>query len=589
MLPEYIRREGKNLQYDKWIIGLIMEDMGSAYAKDLIRDVKEALSGYDSVRLVVISGKYDSPDIDMHEYRQVYNVIHRLDDICEFDGLIVSCAAFAKVMRRAKKQGPDSRILSIPKVFVGEGPRDETIVTCDNELGIRNAIEFLININGCRKLCMLAGRTDIYDAVKRKEVFIQSLNDNGIPYKEQYCVDADMSENCIPEAERLMDQNPDMEAVFCVNDSSAKGMYAAMRKRGLVPGEDIQIFGFDNTREAAMMEPPLSSVGTEGGTAGSKTVELLLKKLNGEATETVMLPTRLYGRESLKYATYDYSARDLQFLDSAVLDRMFDDCFYRFKNEKYLRENVNLRRLFHELLKKMMSAARRRYMSEDEFAELLRLADIFVENGALEYTDIRTLMKSIDRLQDGINRRRGSVVVNSKINRVFLRIKDKLVMELAKQKELDQIKRDSAREKLEDFCLRAMDRIKVTEDDSERIIRNIGGLGLENAAFYVFERPVVFEDEDTIDLPEEIRLACVVKSGIFYMIPEVRQAGAVSSMFSRDELTGMDSGLLILPVICGSYVYGFLACGITEDIFDRGVIISTELGRALYLNDLFAH
>lgn len=583
MLPEYIRREGKSLRNDKWIIGLIMEDMGSNFAKDLIKDVIEALPEDDSIRLVIISGKYDDPGMDMHEYRLVYNTIHRLDELCEFDGLLVSCASFAKIMERAHEEGADSRILNIPKIFVGEGPENETIVKCDNEIGIRLAIDFLVNINGCRKLCMLGGRDDIYDAVKRREVFKQSLADNGLIFSEQCYVGADMSENCIAEAEHLLDLNPDMDAVFCVNDASAVAMYAAMRKRGLVPGSDIQVFGFDNTREAGTMEPPLSSVGTEGATAGSKIVELLLKRLNGETTQTVMLPTRLYGRESLKFATYDYSENDLQMPDTAVLDRMFDDCFYRYKNEKYKRENVDLRRLFREFMKRMLGAAYNRFMSEEEFGELLRLADIFIENGALDYTDIRKLMKSIDRLQEAINSSMISGSFNSKINRVFLRIKDKVIEELAMQRELDQIKRNGNREKLEEFCLRTVDYIGTPGDNTERIIRNISGLGLETAAFYLFENPIVYENDKLVDLPDEIRLVCVVKDGVFYMIPEGRQTGPLKTMFSRDELDGMDTGLLLLPVLCGLFVYGFLVCGVSEDVFNRGMIISTELGRALYL------
>lgn len=587
MLPEYMRREGKTLRNDKCIIGLIIQDMGSTYARDLIRDTMEALPEDDSVRLVVIAGKYDEPDIEMHEYRLVYNLIHRLEEICEFDGFIVSCAPFADVMKRAHEEGEDNRILNIPKVFVGDGPQGEAIVKCDNEVGIRSAIDFLVNINGCRRLCMLGGRDDLYDAVKRKEVFIQSLADNGLEFKEHNYVGTDMSENCIPEAERLLDLNPDMDAVFCVNDSSAVGMYAAMKNRGLVPGRDIQVFGFDNTREAGTMEPPLSSVGTEGATAGSKTVELLLRGLDGEKIESVMLPTRLYGRESLKYASYDYTTKDLELPDKAVLDRMFDDCFYRYKNEKYERENVDLRRLFHEFMTRMLSSSHRRYMSEGEFFDLLKLVDIFIENGALSYTDIRKLMKSIDRLQDAINKEKSSAAVNSMLNRVFLRIKDKVIEELAKQRELDQIKRNNSRERLEEFCLRATDHISISEDDSARIIQNIGALGLKNAAFFRFARPIVYEHDKPVDFPTEIKLACVVKEGIFYMVPEGRQTGAVKTMFSRAEFAGMDMGLLLLPVLCGSNLYGFLACGITEDIFERGLMISTELGRALYLNDLF--
>ena len=137
----------------------------------------------DAIRLVVLAGKYDEPGIDLHEYRQVYNLIHHLEEICEFDGFIVSCAPFADIMKRAASDENGRHFLDIPKVYVGDGPRDATIVKCDNEIGIRSGIDFLININGCRKLCMLGGRDDLYDAIKRKEVFKQGLADNGIEFR----------------------------------------------------------------------------------------------------------------------------------------------------------------------------------------------------------------------------------------------------------------------------------------------------------------------------------------------------------------------------------------------------------------------
>ena len=42
------------------------------------------------------------------------------------------------------------------------------------------------------------------------------------------------------------------------------------------------VFGFDNTRMAAEMTPPLSSIGASSITLGQKAFELLLDKIEGE-------------------------------------------------------------------------------------------------------------------------------------------------------------------------------------------------------------------------------------------------------------------------------------------------------------------
>ena len=589
MIPDSMRKEGKGIWNDKRIIGLIIDDEGSEYAKDLLKDAAEALPQDDSARLIVLAGKHydpDDPDRNLQEYKRVYNMLHKLERLCTFDGLLVSYGDFNDVMMHSGDKGPGSSMMDIPMVFVGEGPSWGIICGCDNETGIRSAVDFLVKINGCRKMCMLGGREDLTDAVIRRKVFKQSLIDNGLEYKEQFYVATDMSENCVSEAELLLDLNPDVEAVFCVNDSVAKGLYEALKKRGLMPGKDVQVFGFDNTRGASIMEPPLSSVGTEGATAGRKIMELLLSKLDGEEVESVCLPTRLYGRESLKYATYDYSTMELVTADDSFIYRMFNDCFYRYGNVKHTRESVDLKRLFYEIMSRMLNAMRSRYISVEEFNGLLLLVDIFVENGAMEYTDTRKFMKSVDRLQSAINETARSKSVNAMINRVFLRVKDKIIMEISARNEADAIKWEASRKRIEQFCLRTIDYTGILGDDSERIIRNIEGIGLNNAAFYMFDSPVECSNGQDADFPENIRLRCIVKNGMFYTISRDRQNGLLKDMFSREELTTMDKAFLILPVVCRFYIYGFLACGFEEDIFDKGVMLSMELGRALYLSEI---
>lgn len=591
MLPDYIRKEGKSILDDRWIIGLIVDNIDSEYSKDLIRDVEDALPMDGSIRLIVIASKYEDPynkDREMRDYRSVYNSVMRLAEVCDLDGLLISHGGFIAALKKAEAAGTAGRISKLPRILFGETYEDEVIVRCDNKSGIRSSIDYLARVNGCRKICMLGGRDDNCDALERKECFIQSLRDNGIEFSANCYVGTNMSGNCEREAESLLERNPDMDAVFCINDSVAGAMYNVIRKRGLKPGRDVQIFGFDNTRSAGTMDPPLASIGTDGSTVGRKMLELLMCRLKGEAVESVTLSTRLYGRDSLDYDAYDYSSFDLMSVDEAFVDRMFDDCFYRYKNERYDREMVNLRLLFHEFISRITNAMQRRYMSNEEFGEILRLSEIFIENDATEYTDIRKLMNSIDRLQEVINTTSGSLSVNSMINRAFLRIKDRLIKKLASQKEEGSIRRKENREKLERFCIRATEQSNSMYVDDSRIIRNISELGLYNAAFFKYDSPLLFEYEHTADMPYYIRMCCSIKEGEFYLTTRDRQNGPVKLMFTRPELASMSDGFLVLPVCCGPHIYGYLLCGLSEDIYDRGGFVAAELGRALYLNEAIA-
>ena len=77
-----------------------------------------------------------------------------------------------------------------------------------------------------------------------------------------------------------------------------------MRERGLIPGKDMIVFGFDNADMTGQMMPPLASIGASGITVGQRALELLLDMINGQEVSSVVVPTRLFGRESFEYETY---------------------------------------------------------------------------------------------------------------------------------------------------------------------------------------------------------------------------------------------------------------------------------------------
>ena len=63
------------------IIGLMMEDSFTDYAKDIIHSIMNALGSMGDNRLVVIAGKHDSqdaPDTVEYHYKSVYNSIYLL-------------------------------------------------------------------------------------------------------------------------------------------------------------------------------------------------------------------------------------------------------------------------------------------------------------------------------------------------------------------------------------------------------------------------------------------------------------------------------------------------------------------------------
>ena len=87
---------------NKLTIGLIVEDVFTDFAKDIIQSVVQAIPNNKNTELVVIAGKfvdYNGHDDVQKQHKIVYNTIYRLEEICKFDGLLVALGSMAKIKR----------------------------------------------------------------------------------------------------------------------------------------------------------------------------------------------------------------------------------------------------------------------------------------------------------------------------------------------------------------------------------------------------------------------------------------------------------------------------------------------------------
>lgn len=81
-------------------------------------------------------------------------------------------------------------------------------------------------------------------------------------------------------AERMLDGSNAPTALVCVNDSMALGAMRAVEDRGLVPGNDVAIVGFDDSLIAQLLRPGLSSVRQPVEAVAGELVATLLAELS---------------------------------------------------------------------------------------------------------------------------------------------------------------------------------------------------------------------------------------------------------------------------------------------------------------------
>lgn len=572
----------------KRIIGLVIENLFTEFAQEVIQNVISTSRLNQDVNIVIVSGKYD-PGTDLsdhqHRYKRVYNSVYKLEELCGFDGLIISLGSMENIKREIIQKRYFEKLKGTPKVFVVSDLEDQPSVNYDNSTGIDEAVDCLVNAYGLSRFAMLGGRDDNVDARVRKVLYAQALKRNSIDFTDDNYVSADMSTDTQEQARELLDKNPDVQAIFCVNDASAVGLFDVMAQRGLVPGKDIMVFGFDNTIAAGRMTPTLASIGASEVTLGQKAVEEVLSQMNGNPPKSVLVPTRIYGRESFEYEMYEYTTMELLTADESFVSRMFDDCFYRYRYEFRDRESVNLPRLFAEIMTRILKTLKSKYLSMEDYNELCKLIDIFFDNGAMDFTDAGKFTKSVELLQNAVNYHGG---YNRNVNRLFARMKDRAIIALAENKLRASDRLITGRQKIQNMMVETVSYSDDAEDTLNRIVRNFDKLGLMNSALFMFGSPVAYDADKEDLIPQYIDLKCVMKSGELYVIPKERQQGLTGDMFKRVELSPKCTEFVPFPIFYKETIFGFLVCEYSDEIANSGEYFADQLARTLYMNENYS-
>jgi DNA-binding LacI/PurR family transcriptional regulator len=98
--------------------------------------------------------------------------------------------------------------------------------------------------------------------------------------------------------EQLLDQAPDLDAVFVASDLMAAGALTALRRAGKRVPEDVAVGGFDDSHIAETTAPKLTTIRQPYQRISSEMVRLLLSLIDGESPTAVIVPTELVVRDS---------------------------------------------------------------------------------------------------------------------------------------------------------------------------------------------------------------------------------------------------------------------------------------------------
>ncbi len=218
----------------------------------------------------------------------------------DVDGVIVAGSVPDELIRYLKNE-------NIPLVLIDYGVPDLKIdtVCMDNRSGLFLVIKHLTD-QKIKKIAFIGGSNRHPSINERFEGYQMAMEHAGLGHisrndKYRYFIESETNmEVGIKGISEVLKKVPDIEAVVCVNDTTAAGCLQQLRKLKKRIPKDIAVIGFDNNNYASLTHPPLTSVQVPKIELGVEAIRLLISRIENpqQIHQTRIIPVDLIIRES---------------------------------------------------------------------------------------------------------------------------------------------------------------------------------------------------------------------------------------------------------------------------------------------------
>ncbi|SFJ64137.1 transcriptional regulator, LacI family [Halobacillus dabanensis] len=269
-------------------IAVLLPRLTNPFFGNLIEAIEEKASewGYQ----VIVCQTHDSKKKEM-DYLQLLKTK-------QVDGMIM-----ASLVNEWKDVEPN--LESGPIVFCNEYMDESCIpmIHMDHKQAAYEATSHLLN-EGCRQIAYVSGGPESHLSRKRKEGFIEAIEQHGLSFQEELAIDWAMDVNDGQKVFRLLkNELPHVDGVFTGSDEVAAGLiYEASSSDWNIP-EDLAVVGFDNQMLSLLMVPSVTTIEQPVKQMADKTVDVLIQQLlhpGALAPKRYIYPHQLLIRNSTK-------------------------------------------------------------------------------------------------------------------------------------------------------------------------------------------------------------------------------------------------------------------------------------------------
>lgn len=566
----------------KKTLGILVSGIMDEYTKSICHGVVRQSQEFN-MNTIIFPGKYierdlsDNPEL-MYEYQ--FNTVFSYARPENVDVLICAIGSICSFTDSDGMKRFLEPYHNIPVILAGTKIDGYLSVTYDNTTGVSDGIRFLIEKRNCKNIGIISANTSNTDSMERQQAAIECIRDHGLAISPEQIVYGNLSCRSTAAYHSLLDHNPDLDAVFCVNDDTALGFYDALREYGKNPGKDVLVMGYDDTIAASKATPSLSTVHADGSLIGKEAVSMAKDLLEQKKIESRTIPAVFVLRDSFG-TTRIHAANSNDILPSEP-DVYFDTIFYRCDSMCPPTQIDALRTSFHKFITELEQTFTSETIDLPDPEYFSTLADTFFSHqNAIAYADAGELVSTLDDIQAILLQKQTSERNKFLLCNTFSAIYSRLYRAMDQQtgKIIAQEEHNNYSMKL---FIRDMLQFEEGNDNSYiSLLEHLNWLSIEHAALYLFDEPVIHSFDEPFTVPEEFYLKAVLNQHIVLPVPSEKQKYSLDSLFCiTDQWDSFKQSYVLFPLFYNKTLYGLLLCDLTDALYVNGEFLVNQMSSA---------
>jgi DNA-binding LacI/PurR family transcriptional regulator len=274
----YVANPNEDLSIHKGNWGVIVRDVRKMFYAEMVRGV-ENFAQSKGINIILCNSDSDFTKQEQYIKRLIHSGV---------SGLIIGPSVVSPDSRENYRFYSQLTELKMPFVFCGRNVEgiNAPMVASNDFYGGYIATKHLLE-KGYRHIAYISQQR-FRTSVDRCQGYLTALMENGIEINRKIIIMEDKSH--LPPSgfgyeaiKNILSSDQLVDAVLCINDKVAHGVYRAIAEVGRTVSDDIGVIGYDNTGLCENSIPTITSVTFKNLEIGTKAAEVLFKLINKEA------------------------------------------------------------------------------------------------------------------------------------------------------------------------------------------------------------------------------------------------------------------------------------------------------------------